>query len=68
MLELDKKIKDSERFEQLEHEARIKAMLRNKEEEAEVARQVRQEKLGLELEKKRLELAETKRVQTKLPD
>ena len=66
--ELDKEIKESERFEQLEQEARIKAMLRSKDEEAEVARQVRQEKFELQLERKRLELAETKRVQTKLPD
>ena len=46
----------------------MKARLRREEEEAEVARQIRQEKFALELEKKKLDLAETKHVQTKLPD
>eukprot|EP00112_Aurelia_sp_Birch-Aquarium-sp1_P013967 Seg299.9 transcript_id=Seg299.9/GoldUCD/mRNA.D3Y31 product="hypothetical protein" protein_id=Seg299.9/GoldUCD/D3Y31 len=64
----EEQMRENQRLEQLEREARMKARLRKEAEEAEVARQVRQEKFALELEKQKLDLAETKRVQTKLPD
>ena len=63
---LDSQLSDCE--EQLEREAMMNARLRKEEEEAEAAKQIRQEKFALELEEKKLDLAETKGVQTKLPD
>ena len=66
--ECEEQIRENQRMEQLEREAIMKARLRREEEEAEVARQIRQEKFALELEKKKLDLSETKHVQTKLPD
>ena len=66
--ECEEQTRENQRVEQLEREAVMEARLRREEEEAEVARQIRQEKIALELEKKKQGLAETKQVQTKLPD
>ena len=66
--ECEEQIRENQRVEQLERKVMMKGRLRREEEEAEVARQIRQEKFALELEKKKLDLAETKHVQTKLPD
>ena len=46
----------------------MKEKLRKEEREAEEAKLARKEKFSLELEEKKLELAEKKRLQTKLPD
>lgn len=65
---IEEENKQKQRSEQIEFETQIKARLRVEEEKAEAAKLQRQEKFAIELEKKKLELAEGKRIQTKLPD
>ena len=59
---------EKERSEQLKLESEMKEKLRREEREAEEAKLARKEKFSLELEEKKLEIAEKKRLQTKLPD
>eukprot|EP00794_Sanderia_malayensis_P008645 gene8645-biopygen6924 len=64
----DKEIQEQQRNDKIEFEAMLKAKLRVDEEQAEREKQAQKEKFILDLERKKLELSEKKRMQTKLPD
>eukprot|EP00794_Sanderia_malayensis_P018541 gene18541-biopygen15622 len=64
----DKEIQEQQRNYKIEFEAMLKAKLRVDEEQAEREKQAQKEKFILDLERKKLELSEKKRMQTKLPD
>ena len=68
LLEVEQNKLEKERSGRLKLETEMKEKLRKEEREAEEAKLGRKENFSLELEEKKLELAEKKRLQTKLPD
>ena len=60
--------KQKQNNERIEFEAMLRATVRKDEEQAEIARRLREEKFALELEEKRQDMAEKRRIQAKLPD
>ena len=60
--------KEKARNDKLNEESIIRDWMRQEEQEAENNKRIREEKFALQLEEKKLEIAEKKRVKPKLPD